>query len=218
MKRIILFLSVLLILAGNCYCQADIDWGTFYLGPFISHKAGLNLKNVYPGEKKIIRINSIPDIGVTCFYTLSKETQNIGIIMELGYSTYSFKHTFPDNENKIMSSQTSCITFRVSYYLWGFSIGPTIGFPINWNVYVSDPNITVKQKRSRFFEGLNLNYFIPLLLKDKEKLNLYFNFELNYITADQFSEHDSTSGYESNYKPSILSFGLGLNYLFKLGD
>lgn len=218
MKQILLLISTLLILSSESKCQQEMVWGTFYLGPFISHKAGLNLNDVYPGEKKIIRINGIPDFGVTCFYSISKKSQNTGIIMEFGLTTYSFKHTLPINESRFMSSQTSSITMGVGIYLWGLSFGPTLGFPIIWSLNISDNDFIVNQQKSRFFEGLYLNYFLPLLIKDKEKLNLNFIIELNFITADEFFEEDKSIGYETNYKPNILSFGIGLNYLFKLGN
>lgn len=218
MKQIFFLISTLLILVSESKCQQEMVWGTFYLGPFISHKAGVNLNHAYPGEKKIIRINSIPDFGVTFFHLFSKEPQNHGIIAELGFSTYSFKHIMQFDENKYMSAQTSCLTATSCYNIFGFSIGPIIGFPVNRELYVSDTNIIVKRKKMNLFLGLNFDYLITLLEIDKNKLNFHVNVQLIYTIMDRFSVTDKISGYESDYASGILSFGIGLNYLFKLGD
>ena len=218
MKHILLLISILLISKTNCYSQQELKWGTFYLGPFISYKAGLNLKDVYPGEKKIIRINSIPDMGVTCFYLFSKEPRNSGLLFELGLSNNSFKHTMPYDENKFISYQTSYITFMLNYCISGFSAGPSFGVSIYNKIDVSDSNIKVTQENRKFYIGFNLGYFITLLEKNDDKLNLFANAHLNITKLGWYNENDTTVGYESHYSAGILSFGIGFNYLFKLGE
>ncbi|MBI5325150.1 MAG: hypothetical protein HZB41_07765 [Ignavibacteriae bacterium] len=218
MKQILILVSLILVLSDNCKCQQEFVWGTFYLGPFISHKAGINLSEIYPGEKKIIRINSIPDFGVTFFYLFSKEPRNTGLIAELGLSTYSFEHSMPFDKSKYMSSQTSCITLYIGCYFWGLSLGPTFGVPISRKVEASDANLIISQEIRSFFQGFNLSYFITLLEKNKVKLNLFANVHINITKLGWYTENDTTVGYESHYPASILSFGIGLNYLFKLGN
>ena len=218
MKRIIILGLTFMLLSGfEIFAHSDYD---FSIGPYLSAKGGINGVNTPSGRKNGVAINTVPDFGITGYYPLSR-TSNLGISLDIGYSTYSYliKVSSLDKE---FTHTYSYITLSPNFAFEFLLIGFNFGFPVKAN-YGPEIDIDKLDAISEFRIAVN----IPLLKDETGSLNIFI--QAGYMLTgiyDDFENDDplidegviprQPNRLTNEHNPRAASLLIGLNYLFNL--
>lgn len=221
MKKVLILLAVLVAVVANAEAQKK----QIFLGPSMLFKAGVNAGNIPDGSKTAMNFHAMPDLGLTFKYLFSKSS-SVGAVLDVEYATYSFRMR-PEsesaaNDNNTVIFQPSYISFAPSIFLSGVTLGAAFGFPSAFcvqNVAGDDFGAiagTTDDLNSPFIE-IRLGGMIRVLESDAGELNILIRggYNVNGLyNADYFG---SEAGADE-FNPVLASGGIGVNWLFDLGD
>jgi hypothetical protein len=188
-------------------------------GPYYSFKAGINGGNTPMGRQNAITFNGIPDFGALIIFPLGN-SPNIGVALDLGYSTFSFGTKNFDTGEKY-SETFSYVAFTPSMYFGGFLLGLSVGFPVaaNWGANIDIDKLNI-------ISDIRLNY--TYILKADEVGSLGVFLQASYMLTGAFKDFggdDPLKEYipavtpqtlNNYYNPRVVSLSLGVNYLFNM--
>lgn len=215
MKRTLLVVALLgLLLATGVQAQK------MAIGPSILWKGGVNVGNIPTGAKTGVNINPIPDFAAT-FRMLLNTDESVGFTADLGYAQYTFRMR-PEsealaNDNNTFIYKRSYLNIAPMLFLSGFQIGASFGFPLSYSLMnvsgSTEADITSKQTSPTI--EVRIGGMIPVLRNKSGRLN--FLVHAGYMLTGM-NDTSGLSTSETTYNPKTASFGLGVNYLFNLGD
>lgn len=218
MKRILLVIAILgSMLATGMQAQK------MAIGPSLLWKGGVNSGDIPEGSKTGVNINLIPDVAAT-FRILLNRDETIGFTADLGYAQYTYRMR-PESES--VANDDNTLIFKHTYfniapmfYISGFQIGASFGFPLANHVVrvsgASDADLNPSQQTSPSIE-LRIAGMIPVFRDKTGSVNVLIHggYMLNNIGLVSTSQ---ATGLPVSFDPKAASFGLGVNYLFNLGD
>jgi hypothetical protein len=215
MKRTLLVVAILgSMLATGMQAQK------MAIGPSLLWKAGVNAGNVEPGLKTGVNINLIPDIAATFRILLNKD-ESIGFTADAGYAQYTYR-TRPESESVANDDNTFILKhtfFNIApmFYISGFQIGASFGFPLAYHAVrasgASDADIATKQTSPNI--ELRIAGMIPVFRDKTGSVNVLVHG--GYMLTGLIDK-DFYMGTSDEFNPKAASFGIGVNYLFNLGD
>lgn len=213
--KTILTLLVLLITTGELFSQ---DIKTMSLGPSALYKAGVSAVNTPKGRKNGVGFNGVPDFGAS-FYLPMSTTSNLGLDMEMGYSSYSYILKSAHNDDEFQFNH-SYFTINPNFYFGGFLLGFSFGLPIS-----SDYDGTeVKTSTQNTFIEVKIGGMIPIFKDETGELNFVImgGYALTPMYSD-YVKNDPLNGIlptdeliHDKHNPRIASLGMGFNFLFNL--
>ncbi|HZV11667.1 MAG TPA: hypothetical protein VFA55_00510 [Candidatus Kapabacteria bacterium] len=180
------------------------------VGPFITLKGGVNTGTIPNGTKTDFALNSIPDFGATAYFPFS-DSSNIGVAVDLGYSTYGIRSK-PNTgavDSNTFDSSYSYLTLSPSLNANVFTLGFNFGIPLA----ASAKNLSGNQNRNlntsllSMLVELRVGAMIPLMNDATGRLDLIV--QGGYMLSGMYSSSTSSN-------PKAASIALGLNYLFSL--
>lgn len=220
MKKVLILLAVLVAVATNVEAQRK----QLYLGPSLLFKGGVNAGNIPEGSKTGVNVHFLPDIGLTLKYMFSKSSA-VGAVLDVEYATYSFRMR-PEsesaaNDNNTLIFQPSYFSLAPSLYLSGVTIGAAFGFPTAYNVSTAagddiSSGGTTDNLNSPSIE-LRLGGMIKAMESDGGELNILVRGGYS-VTGLYNSEYFGSGENADEFNPVLVSFGIGVNYLFDLAD
>lgn len=208
MKKIATILPLALLMVVSTLC-AQKNY-PISVGPFLTLKAGVNAASIPEGQKTGIALSGLPDFGATGYFPLGSKS-NIGILAELGYSTYAYgqRSVFGDIESDLYKVQMSYLTLSPSFYLSGVYLGFDFGVPLSTSVVVDGNSISGSTDNMSTLVEFHLGGMIPVM-SDK-------NGRLNVIIRAGYMLTGTADNSSSEFNPKVASAGIGVNYLFNIG-
>lgn len=215
MKRTLLVVAILgSMLATGMQAQK------MAIGPSLLWKGGVNAGNIPTGFKTGANINLIPDVAATFRILLNKD-ESIGFTADAGYAQYTYR-TRPESEsvanddNTIISKHTF-FNIAPMFYISGFQIGASFGFPLAYHAVrvsgASDAEFTTKQTSPNV--ELRIGGMIPVFRDKTGSVNILIHG--GYMLTGLIDSSELSTA-EAEFNPKAASFGIGVNYLFNLGD
>lgn len=215
MKRTLLVVALLgLMLVSGMQAQK------MAIGPNLLWKGGVNVGNIPTGAKTEVNINPIPDFAAT-FRMLLNTDESVGFTADLGFAQYTYRMR---PESEALANDDNTFIYKRSYlniapmlFLSGFQIGASFGFPLAYNLAnvrgTTEADITSKQTSPSV--EVRIGGMFPVFRNKTGSVN--FLVHAGYmLTGMNDTSELSTSDATTN--PKTASFGLGVNYLFNLGD
>lgn len=208
MHRSLTTLAITLVLAATCASAQFLS-----VGPTLIFKGGINAGNIPEGQKTGMNISVVPDVAVTGLLRFAKSS-DMGATLDLGYTTYTFRmrpesESFANDRNTFIYSAPH-FTVTPGLYFSGFQLGVAFGFPGDPSVESVDGSITVPGTADASVSPaieIRAGGMIALWKHDDGVLNAVLHG--GYV----LSGLEKNSG---NFNPTPASFGIGINYLFKL--
>lgn len=208
MKKITAIVPLMLFMVVSTLC-AQRNYPVS-VGPFLTLKAGVNAASIPTGRKTGVALSGLPDFGVTGYLPLG-EKSNIGILADIGYSTYAYgqRNVFGDIESDLYKVQMSYLTLAPSFYLSGFYIGFDFGLPLSNSVVIDGKSISGSTDNMSTLVELHIGGMIPVMSDKSGRLNL--------IIRGGYMLTGTASNSDSEFNPKAATAGIGLNYLFNIG-
>lgn len=210
-------LFALLVATVMVFSTSQLMAQKVLLGPSLVVKGGVNAGNIPEGQKTAFNFHGGPDFSANILYLFNKD-MNIGIMGDIGYSTYSYRMR-PESESIANDDNTSVIkpsyvVLAPSFFMGGFTIGVALGFPSSYSV----SNVSGKIKsdlptdnlKSPMIE-LRIGGMIPLYDFVGGRISIIP--QVGYMVSGMVKE---VAGFDSTYDPKIISGGLGVSYHFNL--
>lgn len=215
--RFLLFLSLVLLLIPEISFSQDFK--TTSVGPYIGYRAGISTVVTPQGRKNGVGFNNIPEFGISSYFPLTSEA-NIGIVGELGYSTYSYlmKSGRPDGTEYQLTH--SYLTINPNFYFKGFFAGIALGMPM-----ASDyDGVEIKTSTQEIIAELKIGGMIPVYKDRSGELNFiivggYFlsGVYKDFVKNDPMKVLLGTDEPVTNiFNPRPASLMIGFNFLFNL--
>jgi len=211
MKRTVLVVAMLgLMLVVGMQAQK------MAIGPSLLWKGGVNVGNIPTGAKTAVNFNPIPDIAAT-FRMLLNTEESVGFTADLGYAQYTYRMR-PEseaiaNDNNTFIYKHSFFNIAPSFFLSGFQIGASFGFPLAYSIMnvsgTTEADITAKQTSPNI--EVRIGGMIPVFRNKTGSVN--FLVHGGYMLTGLMD-----LGTTDEFNPKAASFGIGVNYLFNLGD
>jgi hypothetical protein len=188
-------------------------------GPYYAFKAGVNGGNTPLGRQNAVSFNGIPDFGAMLIMPIGG-SENIGLGLDLGYTTFSFITKNYETGEKFTES-FSYIAFAPNIYFSGFLLGLSVGFPVNadWGAKIDTDDLNIISD-----VRLNYTYFFKSDYIGSLGVYLQASYMLTGAFKD-FSQGDPLKEYipavspqvlNNNYNPRVVALSLGFTYLFNL--
>lgn len=227
MKKLIIIFFTAIIPAfffnTTAYSQDNYN---MCIGTYISAKMGINGVNPPNGRQNGINFNSLPDFGMEYYVPLSMTSQ-LGLLFDLGYSTYSYKiKAYPYLLNtfitwdSVFTHQYSYVTLGTNLFFDGMTLGFNIGFPSSAKLMTA----TIKTSDLSTILELTIGGRINLFGDETGRFTLYINggYMISGIYKD-FAKSDPINNLfkppqtlTNIFNPRAASLSLGLNYMFNL--
>lgn len=213
MKRTLLLIAIL-----GSVVTTGVQAQKFAIGPSLLWKAGVNSGNIPDGSKTGVNFNAIPDLAAT-FRILLNKSESIGFTLDAGYAQYTYRmrpesESIANDDNTIISKHTF-FNLAPMFYLSGFQIGASFGFPLGYNmVRVSGASdMTIETKQTSPNVELRIAGMIPVFRDKTGSVNILIHG--GYMLTGVVDKSEFGIG-SDQYNPKVASFGLGVNYLFNL--
>lgn len=208
MHRFLTVFAITLVVGASCASAQFLS-----IGPTLIFKAGVNAGNIPDGEKTGMNINVVPDFAVTGLLRFAKSS-DMGATLDLGYTTYTYRMR-PESEALASDRNTFVhsaphFTIAPGLYFSGFQLGVAFGFPGDPSAESVDGSVKVSGSADNSASPaieVRVGGMVALWKHDDGVLNAVVHG--SYLVTGL--EKDG-----GNFNPTPASFGIGINYLFKL--
>lgn len=216
------FFTTLLLIAIifniQIYCQQS---RVLSLGPYVGYKAGISAVNTPLGRKNGVSFNKIPDFGFVSYFPLSSEN-DIGLQIDLAYSTYSYMMISAHNENNKYKLSHSFLSINPAVFFNRFSLGFAFMLPIKSQIDISE----IKNEIINNAAELKIGYAYPIYEDNAGELNVFINggyfltgVYKNFVKNDPMKGLLPTDEKTTNiHNPRVASIQLGFNFIFNLKE
>ncbi len=234
MKRLFLCAVLMSVFTEPLFAQ-DID--QLAVGVFVAGKGGMNVGKQEPKFESGFNVNPLSDFGVTSYIPISRR-KNYGVLLDVGMSSYSFSEkpvTGPTDDNTIIrkfSYLTIAPSFNAYFLTFGFALGLPMGVSQK-NASGTDLGTIVSRKgfvspgvegivtrdlkeNTQMMLEIKVGTMIPILKSTTGRLNMFATagYQISGVYKDEY--YSSIFSGQSAYNPSMMSFSLGVNYVFNL--
>lgn len=227
MKKIILVLVALLIVATSHTKAEEIKYYPPSIGPLLGWQAGTNGFTPPDGRKNDMALSEIPDVGLSVYLPLDF-VWNLGLYCDLTYNTHNYYQKY--NYDSITGKYNNKEKFRYSFFsiapsfnLCGVNLGLAFSVPISADYEGEKIN---NDKLQMLYE-LKLGYIYTFYEDNVSRMNIFVNatYALNglykdYKVDDPLLEKapivNSNNIITNYYNPRPVSIQIGVNVLFNL--
>lgn len=226
MRKTLLTFAIIMITAMSLPAQEEVSEPFISVGPSLAIKMGINAVTPPIGRQNGLSFNSIPDFGVQAFINMG-ETNSLGMIFDIGYSTYSYKIKAYNYlvegaaSDVTYTHKFSYLTLSSSLFFKGFLFGFNVGFPMS-----GDFGATIEKDNIQTMAEFTTGGIFPLYADESGIFNLHI--KASYMLTgvlNSFKDNDPLKNIvkvpppdllTNDANPRVASVSVGFSYLFNV--